>query len=299
MLNVEQSQPSAPGSQLSASADAPLTVIEPTKGWLSLNLREVWRYRELLQLLVWRNTVVRYKQSVAGIGWALLKPLISMVVLTLIFGRFLKIETDNSPRPIFYYSALLPWLYFAGCLTSASGSLVTGKNLVTKVYFPRLVLPISYLFTGLVDFCISFVVLVGMMVWYRDFIHVSWPVCLLPVLLLMAMITAFAFSLWLSALMVKYRDVQHLVPFLVQIWMYVSPVIFPMKKVKEALSPKWLFVYSLNPMVGVINGFRWALLGTTEPQWGPMAVGVGSTLLLLWSGLYFFRRTERTLVDIV
>lgn len=278
----------------------PVTIIEPTRGWLALNLREVWRYRELILLLVWRNTVVRYKQSVIGIGWALLKPLISMVVFSLVFGKLLGISTGATPRAIFYYSALLPWLYFTGSLTGAGGSLVSGRSLVTKVYFPRLALPISYLFTGLIDFAISFVVLIGMMIWFRNQIQVTWlGCCLVPLFLLQAMATAFAVSLWLSSLMVRYRDVQHVMPFVIQIWFYMCPIIYPMAAVRKALPEFWRFVYGLNPMAGVINGFRWALLGTTQPAWTPMVAGMGSTLVILLGGLYFFRRTERTLVDIV
>lgn len=270
-------------------------VIEPSKGWLSINLREIWRYRELLQLLVWRNTIVRYKQSVAGIGWAVIQPVTSMVVFSVIFGQLAKLPSDGIPYPIFTYVALLPWNYFAGCLSGSSQSLVGGAHLVSKVYFPRLILPLSTLFTGLVDFAVSFTVLIGMMVWYRHQIAVTWGIVLLPMFLLMAMMAALAVGLWLTSLMVKYRDVQHVLPFLVQVWMYLTPVAYSAGLIPD----RWRLVYALNPMAGVIDGFRWALLGRSQPNWGAMAISAVATTVLLLSGLYYFRRTEKTFVDIV
>lgn len=280
---------------MTSHTDARVRLIEPTKGWISLNLGEVWRYRELLQLLVWRNTVVRYKQSVVGIGWAVLKPVISMVVFSLIFGRFAKLPSEGIPYPIFTYVALLPWLYFANCLGNTSGSLVGGAGLVSKVYFPRLILPLSNLFTGLVDFCISFLVLVGLMVWYRAHITLTWGIACLPVFLLLAMMTALAFGLWLTSFSVKYRDVQHLMPFVTQVWMYLTPVAYSAKLVPE----RWRLIYSLNPMCGVIEGFRWALLGKSSPNWTAMLISAVVTAVVLVTGLYYFRKTEKTFVDIV
>ena len=283
---------SCPDDSLSSTH---VKVIEPSKGWLSLNLREVWRYRELLQLLVWRNTIVRYKQSVVGIGWALIRPLTSMVIFSVIFGRLAKLPSDGIPYPIFTYVALLPWHYFAGCLTGASGSLVGGAGLVSKVYFPRLILPLSNLFSGLVDFCISFTVLIGMMIWYRGQITVTWGVLCLPLFILLAMMTALAVGLWLGSFMVRYRDVGHLLPFITQVWMYLTPVAY-----SASLVPgRWRLVYALNPMAGVIDGFRWALLGRSQPDWGAMAISTAATILILIGGLYYFRRTEKTFVDIV
>jgi lipopolysaccharide transport system permease protein len=273
----------------------PVKVIEPSKGWLSLNLGEVWRYRELLQLLVWRNTIVRYKQSIVGIGWALIQPLTSMVIFSLIFGQLAKLPSDGIPYPVFTYVALLPWQYFAGCLTGSGNSLVGGAQLVSKVYFPRLILPLSTLFTGLVDFTVSFTVLLGMMVWYRQYITITWGIVLLPLFLLMAMMTALAVGLWLTSLMVKYRDVQHLLPFLVQVWMYLTPVAYSATLIPAG----WRLVYALNPMAGVIDGFRWALLGRSQPDWGALAISAVVTILLLLGGLYYFRRTEKTFVDIL
>jgi len=272
-----------------------VTVREPSRGLRHLDLREVWNYRELLGLLVWRNTVVLYKQSVAGIGWAVLRPLLSMVVISLVFGRLARLPSEGVPYPIFAYAALLPWGYFSSSLAGTSSSLVGGTHLVTKVYFPRLVLPLSSVFSGLVDFCISFVVLVGMMVWYRDSITVTWGIACLPVFILLAMMTALAVGLWLSSLMVKYRDVRHMLPFVTQIWMFLTPVAYSATLVPD----RWRAVYAINPMVGVVDGFRWALLGKAAPDWGAMCVSVAVMLVILVSGLYFFRRTERTLVDII
>ena len=269
---------------------------QPSRGWLALNLREVWRYRELLGLLVWRNTIVRYKQSVIGIGWALVRPIVSMVIFSVIFGRLAKLPSDGVPYPIFTYVALLPWMYFSGCLNGTGGSLVAGAPLLRKVYFPRLVLPLSQLFTGLIDFGISFAVLLGMMVWYRDAVGVAWVgVACLPLFLLLAMLAAFASGLWLSALSVRYRDVQHLLPFLTQIWMYMTPVAYTATLVPE----RYRVLYALNPMVSVVNGFRWALLGREAPAWPTMAASAGVTVLIMVGGLYFFRRTERSLADIL
>jgi len=272
-----------------------ITIREPSKGWLSLNLGEVWRYRELLQLLVWRNTVVRYKQSVVGIGWAIIRPVTSMIVFSIIFGGLAKLPSDGIPYPIFTYVAILPWGYFAGCLTGTGTSLVSGAGIMKKVYFPRLILPLSTLFTGLVDFAIAFIVLIGMMVWYHDYISISWGIVCLPLFLLLAMLTALAVGLWLTSFAVKYRDIQHLLPFISRIWMYLTPVVYS----ANLVPPRWRLVYALNPMAGVINGFRWALLGKSAPDWSGMAVSSCVTLIILITGLYYFRRTERTFVDIV
>lgn len=272
-----------------------VTVREPARGRLRLDLAEVWRYRELLGLMVWRNTVVKYKQSVLGLGWALVRPVVSMVVFTVIFGRMAKLDSDGVPYPIFAFVALLPWTYFAGALAGTSGSLVGGSGLLHKVYFPRLVLPLATVCTGLVDFALSFLILAGMMIWYHDAIQVGWGIVLLPFFLLMAMASALAFGLWLSGLMVRYRDVQQLVPFLVQTWMFLTPVVYSSAEVAEP----WRVVYYLNPMAGVVDGFRWALLGTPAPDGLSLAVSLSVVALVLVSGLYFFRKTERTVADII
>ena len=292
---------SAPASALGPDAKLPIEppphalIREPVRSWLSLDLRDVWRHRELLALLVWRNLIVRYKQSVVGIGWAVIRPVTSMVVFSVIFGKLAKLPSDGVPYPIFTYIALLPWNYFAGCLNGTSNSLVDAKAIATKVYFPRLILPLSYLFTGLVDFCIAFLVLVVMMCWYHDFVSVSWHVLLLPLFMLLAMLTALACGLWLGSLMVKYRDVKQLLSYMIQVWMYLTPVAYSTSLVPD----RWRFVYSLNPMACVIDGFRWALLGRAAPHWGGMAVSLCVVVLLGFSGLYYFRRTESTFADIV
>ena len=273
-----------------------ITVIEPSKGWIKLNLGEIWRYRELLIMLAWRNTIVRYKQSVIGITWVIIRPVISMLVFTVIFGHLAKLPSDGIPYPIFTFTALLPWGYFSGCLTQTGNSLVGGGNLIKKVYFPRLILPLSHIFTGLVDFFISFLVLVGMMVWYRDYITITWGgVCMLPLFLLFAMLSALASGLWLSSFMVKYRDVRFLLPYIIQIWQYITPVAYTASLVPD----KWRLVYAINPMVSVIDGFRWALLGRAEPNWAGMLTSLSVVLIVLGTGLVYFRWTERTFADII
>jgi lipopolysaccharide transport system permease protein len=238
---------------------------------------------------------IRYKQSVLGIGWALIRPVVSMIVFSIIFGRIAKLPSDGTPYPIFTYVALLPWTYFTGALSSTSSSLVGNMGLLQKVYFPRLILPLSSICMGLVDFAVSFLVLIGLMIYYHDAVHLTWGVALLPFFLLLAMMVALAFGLWLSALMVKFRDIQYMVPFLTQIWMYLSPVAYT----ATLIPPKWQVLYALNPMTGVINGFRWALLGKTDPDWMSLGISVAVTLVVLVSGLYFFRMTERTMVDVI
>ena len=277
------------------------TVIEPPRR-LSLDLGEVWRYRELLQLLAWRNALVRYKQSVIGVAWALVKPVVLMVVFTVIFKRIGRVNTNGIPGPIFYYTGLLPWLYFAGSLTGASGSLLSGRNMLTKVYFPRLILPVSYLFAGLIDFCLSFLVLGGLMVVYRGHVAISWGLLYLPLLLLLAMTMAFAFSLWFCSLAVKYRDVQHGLPFLVQVGMFLTLVV-PASTVPE----RFQLLYWCNPMVTVVEGFRSILLvmpaegqqAAAQPMWQGAVLGIGITLVVLVTGLFFFKRTERTFADVI
>lgn len=269
------------------------TIITPPKGWLHIDLREVWAYRELLMLLAWRDVSVRYKQSAVGIGWAVIQPLMMMVIFTIVFGKFAKLPSEGIPYPIFTYCALLPWNYFARSLTDSSNSLVGSAHLITKVYFPRLILPLSKVFAGLVDFAIAFMILLGMMIWYR--ITPTAGLLLLPVFILIAMITSLGVGLWLTAINVKYRDVVFVVPFLAQFWMYASPVAYSITIVPE----KWQWIYGLNPMVGVIEGFRWALLGKSSPNATVMLVSVGIILLLLVSGLFYFKRMEKTFADII
>jgi len=277
--------------------DVPTIIIEPRRGLAALGLGDVWEYRELLYFLVWRDLKVRYKQTLLGAAWIVLQPVVSMVVFSVLFGGLLGVPSGGVPYPIFAYSALLPWNYFAGSLSRASTSLVGSAHLITKVYFPRLIIPISGVLSGLVDFGIAFLVLIGMMFYYG--IAPTPAVVLLPGFLLLALLTALGFGLWLSALNVRYRDVNYLIPFLVQIWMYLTPVIYSATLVPERF--RWLL--ALNPMTGVVEGFRWALLGQhltdAQPPSSLFYVSIAITLLVLISGAVFFRNTERTFADIV
>jgi lipopolysaccharide transport system permease protein len=268
--------------------------LRPSRGWIALNLRDLWLYRELVYFLTWRDIKVRYKQAVLGVAWAILQPVTTMIIFSVILGYLLKVPTDNDiPYPVFSYVALLPWQLFANALTRSGGSLVGSANLITKVYFPRLVIPISSLGASLVDFLFSFLVLIGLMVFYK--IQITWNVLWLPLFLLFALATAFAVGLWLSALNVQYRDVQQMIGPIVTAWMYASPVVYSASIIPSA---KWQVVYALNPMAGVIQGFRWALLGTQPPDIS-LLVSIGVVLVLLVSGLFFFKRMERVFADIV
>jgi lipopolysaccharide transport system permease protein len=277
------------------ASSMPVTVIEPTKGGILPRLGAVWAYRELLYFFVWRDIKVRYKQTLLGIAWAILQPLLAMVVFTVFFGRLAGIdqETGGVPYPVFAYAALLPWTYFANSLSECASSLVGAQHLVTRIYFPRLLLPLSGTLSGLVDLAIAFVVLLGMILWYG--IELTWGLAFLPLFVLLAMLTALAVGLWLAALNVKYRDVQYTLPFMTQLWLFITPVAYPVSIVPEGL--RWL--YGLNPMVGVVEGFRWALTGTTTPEWDAIAAsGVVMTTLLV-SGIAYFSRAERTFADVV
>ena len=268
-------------------------VIKPMHGWVSLQLRDLWQYRELLYFLVWRDVKVRYKQTILGAGWAIIQPLLTMVVFSVVFGGFAKIPSDGVPYPIFAFAGLLPWNYFAGAFSRAGNSLVGSANLITKVYFPRLVIPIAATLAGLVDFAVAFLILLGMMLYYG--IRPTAVIWALPLFLLLALACALAIGLWLAALNVRYRDVSYLIPFLVQIWMYASPVAYPSSLVPD----RWRALYGLNPMAGVVEGFRSALLGTTSLDWTMLALSVCIVIVLLISGGFYFRRTERTFADVV
>lgn len=278
---------------LPVADELPVTIIRPSRGWLSLKLRDLWEYRELLYFLAWRDVKVRYKQAALGVAWAVLQPLLTMVIFSVIFGQLAKLPSDGVPYPVFSFAALLPWQLFAGALQRAGTSLVGNSNLLTKVYFPRLVIPISAVLAGLVDFAISFLVLFGLMLYYG--IAPTWAVLALPLFVLLALLTALAVGLWLSALNVQYRDVQHLIPFLVQAWLYASPVAYSLALIPDG---KWRAVYALNPLVGVIQGFRWALLGGSPPD-VLAAVSIAMVALLLVTGLFYFRRMEKTFADVV
>ena len=270
-----------------------ITVIRPSRGWISLNLRDLWEYRELLYFLTWRDVKVRYKQTVLGAAWAIIQPFFTMVVFSVFFGKLAKMPSDNIPYPIFSYAALVPWTFFANGLSQSSTSLVASANLIKKVYFPRLVVPVSSVISGAVDFVLAFVVLLGMMLFYG--IVPTWNVIWLPLLLLLALVTSLGVGLWLTAMNVQFRDVRYAVPFLVQAWMFATPIAYP----SSLLDEPWRTLYGINPMAGVVEGFRWALLGT-ETAPGPIVlvsalVAVG----LLVSGAYYFRRMEKTFADVV
>ena len=269
------------------------TIIQPTKGWFSLQLGALWQYRELLYFLVWRDIKVRYKQTALGVTWVILQPVVSMVVFTFLFGNLLGVPSGDVPYPIFSFAALLPWNYFASSINKSSTSLVMNTNLVTKVYFPRMVIPISSVLSGLVDFGFGFLVLIGLMVYFR--ITPTWTVVFLPVFLL----TALGFGFWLSALNVRYRDINYLVPYLIQIWMYLTPVIYSVSLIPE----QYRFLLALNPMTAVVEGFRWALLGpylsSAQAPGSILFFSFLITLFVLISGAVFFRRTERTFADVI
>ena len=270
------------------------TVIQPSKGWVRLGLKELWRFRELLYFLTWKSILIQYKQAVLGVAWAVVNPIITMVVLTIIFNKILHVGSGKVgvAYPVFVYAGLLPWNLFAGSLSSAGMSLVGNANLITKVYFPRLVIPGSAVLGQLPNFLISFVVLVVLMAVYKvtPTVNVVW----LPFFTLLALATAMGVSLWLSALYVLYRDVQYIIPFLVQIWMYLSFVMVPASKIPH----KYLWLFSLNPMTGVVAGFRWALYGDTAPS-GFFWISAAMVVVVLVSGLYYFRRMERVFADLV
>jgi lipopolysaccharide transport system permease protein len=275
----------------------PTVVIEPTSGIASLRLKDLWEYRELLYFLVWRDVKVRYKQSILGIAWIIIQPFVTIIIFSALFGRLLGVPSGGVPYPIFLYTALLPWQYFANSLSRASNNLVGSANLITKVYFPRLILPFSGVASGLVDFTIAFGALAVLMLYFR--IKPTAAVIFLPGFLLLAMLTALGFGLWLSALNVRYRDVQQLVPFVIQTWMYLTPVIYSSTLIPEQY--RWLL--ALNPMTGVVEGFRWALLGNylqdSQPPGTLFPISAVITLIVFISGLFMFRSTERTFADIV
>ncbi len=292
-LGAADAEPAAGPDSAQPARPRLRTVIEPPSAWPRINLAELWRYRDLLSLLVLRDITAKYRQSLVGIGWVVLKPVASMLIFTLIFGRVAKLPSDGIPYPVFSFAALLPWMYFAAALTAASASVVGGSTILTKVYFPRLVFPLTGVITGYVDLAIQMVVLAGLMAWYG--VAPTWAVVLVPAFLLLASATALAMGLWLTALNVRYRDVGHAVPFLVQAWMWMSPIVYSSSMIPE----KWRPLYGLNPMVGVIEGFRWAMLGKAAPDWTMMGVSATVVLVLLVSGMYYFRKMETTFADII
>jgi len=287
---LEQSQPVGVSHDAEA---AQVFRIEPAKGWTAVGFRELWQYRELLYFLIWRDVKVRYKQTALGAAWAIIQPLFMMIVFSLFFGRLARVPSDGIPYPVFSFCALLPWQLFAHALTESSNSLVGNQNLITKVYFPRLVIPLAAVLGGVIDFLIAFAILLLLMLYYG--IVPGWAILTLPAFLLLAIATALGVGLWLSALNVQYRDVRYTINFLVQFWLFATPVAYPSSLIPE----KWRVFYGLNPMAGVVEGFRWALLGKSEPPGMMLWVSVVMVVLILTGGLYYFRRMEQEFADVV
>jgi len=268
-------------------------LIKPSRGWVSLNLKDLWEYRELLYFLAWRDIKIRYKQTVLGAAWAIIQPLFTMLVFSLFFGKLAKMPSDGIPYPLFSYAALVPWAFFANGFNQSSNSLVGSSHLITKVYFPRLVVPISSVISGILDFALAFIVLLGMTLYYGIIptLNVIW----LPFLLLLAFVTALGVGMWFSALNVQFRDVRYVLPFLTQFWMFATPIVYP----SSLLPEPWRTVYGLNPMVGVVEGFRWALLGTQTAPGPIVIVSLLAALAILIGGAFYFRRMEKTFADLV
>ena len=288
-------------TSIPSTSQEEIIYLRPSRGWTAVNLLDVWRYRELVYFLIWRDIKVRYKQTALGAAWAIIQPFFTMVVFTIFFGRLAGVPSDGVPYPVFSFAGLLPWGLFSKALSDAGRSMIANRSMITKVYFPRLVIPLASVLSGLVDFAIGFVVLIGMIVYYNNFpvsgtqITPTAAIITLPLFILLALVTALGVGLWLSALNVLYRDINYILPFLTQFWLFVTPIAYPSSIVPEQY--RWL--YALNPMTGVVEGFRWALLGVdTAP--GPM-LAVSSTIavLILVSGLFYFRRMERTFADMV
>lgn len=268
-------------------------IIKPSSGWVSLRLRELWQYRELLYFLTWRDVKVRYKQTALGAIWAILQPVLTMLIFSLFFGRLAKMDSDGVPYPLFSIAGLVPWTFFSFGLTQSTQSLVASANMIKKVYFPRLMVPIATVLSGAVDLALAFVVLLVMMIWHRVPLNVNalW----LPLFILLAFVTSTGVGIWMAALNVKYRDIRYVIPFLVQLWMFATPIAYP----SSLLRARWRTIYALNPMAGVVEGFRWALLGTHTRPGAMIFVSSLAAILILVSGAFYFRRMEKTFADIV
>ena len=271
----------------------PTTIIEPKKGWVPVDLKEIWQYSELLYFLTKRDIKVRYKQTVLGGLWAIIQPFFTMVIFTFFFGRLGKIPSDGMPYPIFVYAALLPWTYFANAVSTSGNSLVGSANLITKIYFPRLIVPISSALGGLLDFFIALFILFGLIIYYK--VILGPGILLFPFLIVLTFLCAVGVGLWLSALNVQYRDIRYVIPFLVQIWMFLSPVIYPVSMAKG----KYLYLLLFNPMSGVIKAYRASVLGHQAIDWGMLGLSTAIILFILISGLFYFRRMEKVFADVV
>jgi len=276
-----------------------ILVLRPARGWSALNLADLWRYRELIYFLIWRDVKVRYKQTVLGASWAIIQPFVTMVVFTVLFGNLAKMPSDGIPYPLFSYTGLLPWGLFTKAISDAGRSMIANRSMITKVYFPRLSIPLASVLSGLVDFGLAFIVLIGMILYYnyspnQDYQVVITPSILtLPLFLLLALITSLGVGLWLSALNVLYRDINYIIPFLTQFWLFITPIAYSASMIPE----KWQLLYALNPMAGVVEGFRWALLGAGSAPSPMIAVSASIAVILMISGLYYFRRMERNFAD--
>lgn len=278
---------------MALKTDNKTILIKPSTGWAALDLKDLWIYRELVYFMTWRDLKVRYKQTVLGASWAVLQPFLTMVVFSIFFGGLARVPSDNVPYPIFSYTALLPWTLFSKALLDASKSLVSSSHIITKIYFPRIILPLATILAGIVDFLIAFVVLLGMMVYYQ--VSPTTHVWTLPLFLLLALVTAMGVGLWLSALNVLYRDINYATHFITQFWMFITPIVYSSSMIPD----QWRLIYAVNPMAGVVNGFRWALLGIGSPPGLDLLVSVTVAFILLISGLFFFKRTERLFADMV
>jgi lipopolysaccharide transport system permease protein len=290
--SASQSKPVAERSNLS-TFQVPEIVIAPSKGWVALKLKELWEYRELLYFFIWRDIKVRYKQTVFGAAWAIIQPFFTMIVFSLFFGRLAKIPSDGIPYPVWNFAALVPWQLFANGISQSSNSLVTNANMIRKIYFPRLAMPIAAVIAGVVDFLLAFLVLLLMMFYFGivPTVNAIW----LPGFLLLALVTSLGVGLWLSAMNVQFRDIRYAIPFITQFWFFATPIAYP----SSLLSEPWRTIYGINPMVGVVEGFRWALLGTNTAPSSAIFVSSLTALGLLVSGAFYFRRMEKTFADVV
>jgi lipopolysaccharide transport system permease protein len=292
-MNTAVSSDQSPLLRVPQLPEEPLVVIEPSKSWVVLNLRDLWTYRELLYFLIWRDVKIRYKQTLLGAAWAIIQPLLTMLIFTLLFGRLAGIKSDGIPYPIFAYAGLLIWTFFANAVTNSGNSLVGSANLITKIYFPRMIIPGAAVGAGLVDLAIAFLIQIALMIYYH--VAISSAILMVPVLILLATLLALGVGMWLSALNVKYRDIRYVIPFLIQLWMFASPVIYP----ESMLQGKLKYILRLNPLTGIIENFRVALIGHSHFDWNSLALSAGITFLVLIYSAYSFRRLERSFADVV